>query len=493
MLLAFSHKKVDKNGIAGYNGVNIFFSSDSIPMSNFETFSQESSELKEIDWVKQQIKAELHSLQQDAFYRKDSDTGKVDYNLTTVKDYLQTLQGKDRATLTSKNSSARVMAVQIALESKGYDVGKIDGIFGMHTRQQVRAFQEANQLTVDGLPGKETIAKLIEVIDWTDTSKKAPDTSKKALESSHNLAKSYFLTPMLRAQAAQGPVIVPVHGGYMPLTPRLIQRQNGAQVYPTQIEAQLALKDILAMDKVEERKQFEEEKAKGTEYITFLKEEWIPELLKEYQTWSLDLSGLKDLSPAHAESLAKFQGEYLLLRGLTTLGEKQAESLAKLKGNLFLNGLTSLGEKQAESLAKLKGEVLCLDGLTSLNEKEAESLAKFKWKSLYLGGIVDLGVKEIANLAQFQWDALYLDGIIRLWEEQAANLAKSKAKYLYLNWIRTLWKQQAVSLSQFSWEDLAFLKIRSLSEEEAKALAKYQGALLVSDEFKDIVDKYRNS
>lgn len=164
MLLDVSHKKVDKNGIAGYNGVKIFFSSDSIPMSNFETFSQESAELKEIDWVKQQIKAELQALQQDPFYSKNQDTAQVDYNLTTVKDYLQTLQGKDRKTLTSKNSSARIMAVQIALESKGYDVGKVDGIFGAHTRQQVRAFQEANQLTVDGLPGKETIAKLVELL-----------------------------------------------------------------------------------------------------------------------------------------------------------------------------------------------------------------------------------------------------------------------------------------------------------------------------------------
>lgn len=133
-------------------------------MTNLESFSQESAELKEINWVTNQVKAELQALQQDPFYSKNQDTGQVDYNLTTVKDYLQTLQEMDRKALVSKKSYARIMAVQIALESKGYDVGKVDGIFGAHTRQQVRAFQEANQLTVDGLPGKETIAKLVELL-----------------------------------------------------------------------------------------------------------------------------------------------------------------------------------------------------------------------------------------------------------------------------------------------------------------------------------------
>jgi len=34
-------------------------------MGNFEAFSQDSSEIKEIDWVKKQVKAELLDLQID--------------------------------------------------------------------------------------------------------------------------------------------------------------------------------------------------------------------------------------------------------------------------------------------------------------------------------------------------------------------------------------------------------------------------------------------
>jgi hypothetical protein len=37
-------------------------------MENFEAFSQDSSEIKEIDWVKQQVKAELLDLQKESFY-----------------------------------------------------------------------------------------------------------------------------------------------------------------------------------------------------------------------------------------------------------------------------------------------------------------------------------------------------------------------------------------------------------------------------------------
>jgi len=37
-------------------------------MEKFEAFSQDSSEIKEIDWVKKQVEAELHDLQKKSFY-----------------------------------------------------------------------------------------------------------------------------------------------------------------------------------------------------------------------------------------------------------------------------------------------------------------------------------------------------------------------------------------------------------------------------------------
>ena len=37
-------------------------------MEKIEAFSQDSTEIKEIDWVKQQVMAELQDLQKESFY-----------------------------------------------------------------------------------------------------------------------------------------------------------------------------------------------------------------------------------------------------------------------------------------------------------------------------------------------------------------------------------------------------------------------------------------
>lgn len=82
--------------------------------------------------------------------------------MEAVKNYLTTIQQKNWSELTSKNSSAWIMAVQIALEKRGFDVGKVDGIFGAGTKAAVREFQKENGISADGLPGPQTIAKLLE-------------------------------------------------------------------------------------------------------------------------------------------------------------------------------------------------------------------------------------------------------------------------------------------------------------------------------------------
>ncbi len=53
--------------------------------------------------------------------------------------------------------------VQARCNLLGFDCGVADGIMGSKTREGVKAFQEAHDLDVDGIPGPKTKAKLLEV------------------------------------------------------------------------------------------------------------------------------------------------------------------------------------------------------------------------------------------------------------------------------------------------------------------------------------------
>lgn len=56
--------------------------------------------------------------------------------------------------------SARVKAIQVALQAAGYSPGAADGKMGRQTQKAIREFQEANGLSVDGKVGPRTWAKL---------------------------------------------------------------------------------------------------------------------------------------------------------------------------------------------------------------------------------------------------------------------------------------------------------------------------------------------
>ncbi len=55
---------------------------------------------------------------------------------------------------------ADVKNLQILLQKSDFSPGSLDGIFGRHTRDAVRAFQKSKKLKVDGIAGKNTISAL---------------------------------------------------------------------------------------------------------------------------------------------------------------------------------------------------------------------------------------------------------------------------------------------------------------------------------------------
>lgn len=74
------------------------------------------------------------------------------YNLTQ---YDSILTG-NRATVKFGSRGEDVAYLQQRLTAKGYNVGTIDGIFGIKTLEGVKAFQAENNLVVDGIVGVKT-------------------------------------------------------------------------------------------------------------------------------------------------------------------------------------------------------------------------------------------------------------------------------------------------------------------------------------------------
>ena len=124
-------------------------------------------DLHEVNWVKEQTKSALSSLQKEVLYTKDWDD--VTFDVDTSLNYLNTLKNKKTyREVMAQNSWATVMAIQILLKNKWYSLGKIDGILKSQwkttskTMEAIRKFQSDNWLTPDGIPGPITISKILD-------------------------------------------------------------------------------------------------------------------------------------------------------------------------------------------------------------------------------------------------------------------------------------------------------------------------------------------
>lgn len=76
---------------------------------------------------------------------------------------VDTTDSQWRKTKKGSIQTEELLALQTILNQMGFNVGKADGWFGKRTARGVMAFQREHDLTVDGDPGKNTIAKMIEV------------------------------------------------------------------------------------------------------------------------------------------------------------------------------------------------------------------------------------------------------------------------------------------------------------------------------------------
>ena len=106
------------------------------------------------------IPALAESVKKEFAYKEGN---RVKYDVHTVKKYLQWLSEKPYGTTkVAGNSRVWISAVQIALETQGYDIGKIDWVLGKSTKECIKEFQSKNGLKWDGKPWPKTLKKLVD-------------------------------------------------------------------------------------------------------------------------------------------------------------------------------------------------------------------------------------------------------------------------------------------------------------------------------------------
>lgn len=122
-------------------------------------------------YIKESIKKDLSSLKLEITSDNDEILSKF----------------KDETWEKENVSNLRIAATQLKLKELGYDVWKIDGLYGEKTSTATKAFQKNNGLTEDGFAGKDTINKMLSSdvkkaitrdIPSTETTEKKQDNKK---------------------------------------------------------------------------------------------------------------------------------------------------------------------------------------------------------------------------------------------------------------------------------------------------------------------------
>jgi len=97
--------------------------------------------------------------------------------LSRMQERTETVRAASKRTTSRKSTSSKsqvlsdklgtkpaIRDVQMALRNAGFYRGEIDGKAGSQTRSSIKKFQQANNLTVDGIIGKKTWSKLKEYL-----------------------------------------------------------------------------------------------------------------------------------------------------------------------------------------------------------------------------------------------------------------------------------------------------------------------------------------
>lgn len=81
--------------------------------------------------------------------------GICEYSSSAKAESTATTTESTATTASGENSVETIKQVQQALNDKGYDCGIADGIMGEKTKNAIEKFQKDNELTIDGIIGKQ--------------------------------------------------------------------------------------------------------------------------------------------------------------------------------------------------------------------------------------------------------------------------------------------------------------------------------------------------
>lgn len=331
---------------------------------------EKSSEanLREVAWVKEQTSEELNELTnnvKESFYKQEND-GNYTYDMELVKQYLGELQNKEWKDLIKKNTSAWIMAVQIALESlwkEDYDVGVIDGIYRKWwtTQSAIRKFQKDwnvahsnDMIREDGVPGKGTIQKLLTALDSVPAAASVADPEVQPIDKAKfdELCQKEELNDDELRQIVK--YANDFEGGWLTLN-------KVSNLTKAQAEILSGVKDTLDLD-----------------WLSSL-DNGVALALASWSVNNLRLHGLNILDVNDAKALVSWSIVYLILDWLNSLGNGVASALVGWSVYyLYLNWLDSLNVNDANAFANWKCENINLEWLSKIDDNVVDELAKTK-------------------------------------------------------------------------------------------------------------------
>lgn len=425
-----------------------------------EQQKENSPKFKEISWVSEQVKQELKRFNKEKFYEKNGE--EIVYNMDTVKQYLWVLKNKKTwKELISKNSSAMIMAVQIALYSQNYSFWNIDWILWDKTKSAIRKFQADNNLPVDtywrSVPS--TIQKLLEVISREDQIEIPQEEKKEAEE----IMEEKENKEQIKKQSEEKPTLI-VEPHVKPTThePTLDETtqkewwENNSVFYKPDenmewINAEETIRpEIQALI---DSYNWNGEHFKNIKELTKAEAKAINKLHRA--AWQyLYFSSLENIHPAALDELMKHNSGMELW--LKTLSKEQAQKLEGFKYGINFNNLTTLDISVVKSLAKTEWK-LEFSALKQLSPEIIEAFSGRLFGDIVFKTVDKLDIQTAEKLVQieYQWK-IYLNGIKEISLEVVKVLAQKPKRFVLnkLDGKKPLSNEILDILSKFSYLQL---------------------------------------